>query len=77
MGHVSPEAQEGGLLAMVQDGDMITIDATRNRIDVDLSAEEISKRRASWKQPPYKVKTGVLKKFIDSVATASEGCVTS
>jgi dihydroxy-acid dehydratase len=77
VGHITPEAQEGGLIALLQDGDLITIDAANNKIDVDLSAEEIEKRRARWVQPEYKAKTGILKKFIDSVATASEGCVTT
>jgi dihydroxy-acid dehydratase len=77
VGHITPEAQEGGLIAMIRDGDIITIDAENNRIDVDLTAEEIEQRRAAWKQPAYKASTGILKKFIDSVATASEGCVTA
>jgi dihydroxy-acid dehydratase len=77
VGHITPEAQEGGLIAMIRDGDLITIDAENNRIDVDLTAEEIAQRRAAWEQPAYKANTGILKKFIASVATASEGCVTA
>jgi dihydroxy-acid dehydratase len=76
VGHITPEAQEGGLIGLLEDGDMITIDAVNNRIDADLSDEEIQKRRAAWVKPPYKASTGILKKFIDTVATASEGCVT-
>jgi len=76
VGHITPEASEGGLLGLIKDGDIITIDAIKNRIDVDLSAEEISKRKAAWVKPPYKATTGVLKKFIDTVSTASTGCVT-
>lgn len=77
VGHITPEASEGGLLGLLEDGDIITIDAENNRIDVDLSDEEIEERRQSWTKPPYKAQTGVLKKFIDTVATASEGCVTT
>ncbi|HBH24941.1 MAG TPA: dihydroxy-acid dehydratase [Cytophagales bacterium] len=76
VGHITPEAQEGGNIALVKDGDMITIDAVNNKLEVDLSDEELAKRKAEWKKPPYKATTGILKKFIDSVATASEGCVT-
>ncbi len=77
VGHITPEAQEGGMIGLIEDGDMITIDAVNNRIDVDLSDEEIEKRRKNWVKPPYKAKTGILKKFTDTVATASEGCTTS
>jgi len=76
IGHVTPEAFEGGLIGLVRDGDTITIDATQNLIEVDLTREEIAKRKKAWKKPPYKVKTGVLKKYIDSVSPASEGCTT-
>lgn len=76
VGHITPEASEGGLLGLIKDGDIITIDAIKNRIDVDLTTEEISKRKAAWVKPPYKATTGVLKKFIDTVSTASTGCVT-
>jgi dihydroxy-acid dehydratase len=77
VGHITPEASEGGLLGLVRDGDMITIDAVDNRLDVDLSDEEIAERRKDWVKPPYKVQSGILKKFIDTVSTASEGCVTT
>ncbi len=76
VGHITPEASEGGLIGLLEDGDIITIDSENNRLDVDLSDEEIEKRRKNWIKPPYKAQTGVLKKFIDTVATASEGCVT-
>ena len=76
VGHITPEAQEGGLLALVQDGDIITIDAVQNRIEVDLNADEIERRRSAWKKPAYKAGNGLLKKYIQLVATASEGCVT-
>ncbi len=76
VGHITPEASEGGLLGLLEDGDIITIDAVKNKLDVDLSIEEIEERKQNWTKPPYKAQTGVLKKFIDTVATASEGCVT-
>ncbi|MGH8248878.1 MAG: dihydroxy-acid dehydratase, partial [Gammaproteobacteria bacterium] len=76
IGHVVPEAQEGGPIALVQDGDRITIDATGNSISVDLSDAELDRRRAQWKMPPYKASRGTLYKYIRSVRPASEGCVT-
>ncbi len=77
VGHITPEAYEGGMIGLLQDGDIITIDATKNMLHVDLSDEEIAQRRKAWKKPISKATTGVLKKFIDSVSPASEGCVTS
>lgn len=77
VGHITPEASEGGLIGLLEDGDIITIDAVSNRLDVELSDEEISRRRKNWIKPPYKVQKGILKKFIDTVSTASEGCVTT
>ena len=76
VGHVAPEAQEGGTIGLLEDGDMITIDAEKNSISVDLSAEEIEKRRANWVQPPLKVSSGSLYKYAKIVSSASEGCVT-
>ncbi len=76
VGHITPEAQEGGPLALVRDGDKIVIDAGANKIDVGLSADELAKRRAAWKTPPYKVTRGTLYKYIKNVKSASEGCVT-
>ncbi|MGD9327773.1 MAG: dihydroxy-acid dehydratase [Cyclobacteriaceae bacterium] len=76
VGHITPEAQEGGLIALIKDGDKITIDAVNNRIDVDLTEEEISKRRENWVKPPYKYNKGILGKYIKLVSSASEGCVT-
>jgi dihydroxy-acid dehydratase len=76
VGHITPEAQEGGPIALVQDGDAITIDAEKNRIDVALSDAELSKRRAAWKAPAYKFTRGTLYKYIKNVKSASEGCVT-
>jgi dihydroxy-acid dehydratase len=76
IGHVTPEAFEGGNIALIRDGDTITIDANRNRIEVDLSDEELEERRKHWKQPAPKVTTGILKKYHDTVSPASEGCAT-
>jgi len=76
VGHITPEAQEGGNIALVQDGDLITIDAVNNTIDVALSEEELAQRRANWTAPPLKANSGILKKYIRSVSSASEGCVT-
>lgn len=76
VGHVTPEAQLGGGLAFVQNGDMITIDAVNNTLNVDLPDDELSQRQAQWSAPAYKVRKGVLYKYIKTVETASEGCVT-
>ena len=76
VGHITPEAQEGGTIALVENGDVITIDAEANEISVDLSDEELAERRAAWTAPPYKASQGTLYKYIKTVTTASEGCVT-
>ena len=76
VGHIVPEAQEGGPLALVQNGDMITIDAEKNTLSVALSEYELAKRKQAWTKPPYKFQKGVLYKYIKSVASASEGCTT-
>jgi dihydroxy-acid dehydratase len=76
VGHITPEAQEGGAIALVRDGDRIVIDSAANRIDVQLAADELSRRRAAWKAPPYKVTRGTLYKYIKNVKNASLGCVT-
>lgn len=76
IGHITPEAQDGGPIALVRDGDMITIDARQRSIDVDVDEAERSKRRAAWKAPPLKAQRGTLYKYIKNVKTASEGCVT-
>ncbi len=76
VGHVCPEAQEGGTIGLLRDGDIITIDAEKNCISVDLTDEEIAARRAKWKQPPLKVKRGSLYKYAKTVSSASQGCVT-
>ncbi len=76
VGHVSPEAQVGGPIAFVKNGDQITIDATKNTITVDVSDNEMEVRRAAWKAPELKFKRGVLSKYVRNVSSASEGCVT-
>ncbi|MBF8268466.1 MAG: dihydroxy-acid dehydratase [Gammaproteobacteria bacterium] len=76
IGHVVPEAQEGGPIALVRNGDIIIINAQNNAINVDLSDEELAQRRAAWAMPPYKASKGTLYKYIKSVKSASEGCVT-
>jgi len=76
VGHITPEAQEGGPLALVENGDIISIDASQNTISVKLSEEELNERRKKWKAPDQGIKKGVLKKYVQTVSTASEGCVT-
>jgi len=76
VGHVTPEAQLGGSIALVQNGDRITIDAEANRIDLALADGELARRRGAWKAPPFKATRGTLYKYIKNVKTASEGCVT-
>ena len=76
VGHITPEAQSGGMIGLLKDGDMITIDAKENSIHVELSNEEIRKRKEAWTEPPLKHKKGILFKYARTVASASEGCVT-
>ena len=76
IGHITPEAFDGGMIAFIKDGDIITIDAQENVINVDLSEEEISFRKSNWEQPERKYKTGILFKYSVMVSSASEGCVT-
>ncbi|MEE9552535.1 MAG: dihydroxy-acid dehydratase [Gammaproteobacteria bacterium] len=76
VGHVVPEAQEGGPIALIKTGDIITLDADDNVINVELSDEELGKRQAKWQRPPYKANRGTLYKYIKNVKSASEGCVT-
>ncbi len=76
IGHITPEAQEGGPIALVQDGDLIIVDAEARTIDVDVSAGEMERRKAKWKAPPLKARRGTLYKYIKNVKSASEGCVT-
>jgi dihydroxy-acid dehydratase len=76
VGHITPEAYEGGLIALVQDDDPIELDAVKNTITLKVSEEEIAKRKAAWKQPALKVTKGILFKYAKSVKNAAEGCVT-
>ena len=76
VGHITPEAFEGGNIALVKDNDIIEIDATKNFINVEISDEELAARRAAWKQPALKVTNGILFKYAKLVKNATEGCVT-
>ena len=76
VGHITPEAQEGGPVALVRDGDIITIDATTNVLDVEIPEAELRARRAAWSMPPFKATRGTLAKYIRLVKSASNGCVT-
>jgi dihydroxy-acid dehydratase len=76
IGHIVPEAQEGGPLGLIRNGDVITIDAETNTLSVDVSDAEMEKRRAEWTMPPYKATRGTLFKYIKVVKDASHGCVT-
>ncbi|MGH9611861.1 MAG: dihydroxy-acid dehydratase, partial [Bryobacteraceae bacterium] len=76
VGHITPEAQEGGPIALVQNGDRITIDAEKNLLMADIPDAELATRRKSWKMPPYKATRGTLAKYIRLVKSASLGCVT-
>ena len=76
IGHIVPEAQEGGPLALIKNDDRITIDAKNNTLNVNISDEEMERRRAAWQMPPYKASRGTLYKFIKNAKNASQGCVT-
>jgi dihydroxy-acid dehydratase len=76
VGHITPEAQEGGLIALVQDGDTILIDAKNKKLELKVVEQEIEKRKALWKAPAIKAKYGILKKYAHTVSSASLGCVT-
>ncbi len=76
VGHITPEAQEGGPLALVENGDRVTIDADGKRIDMDVSDEELARRRDAWVAPPLKHTRGTLGRYIRTVRSASLGCVT-
>jgi len=89
LGHIVPEAQAGGPIALVKDGDKITISADRRVIDLEVSEEEMERRRKAWKEPPLKYNHGTLYKYAKyssfqprqltarrNVLTASEGCIT-
>jgi dihydroxy-acid dehydratase len=76
VGHITPEAYDGGTIALVKDNDIIEIDATKNRINLNISEAELEKRKTEWKQPKLKAGKGVLFKYARVVKSAAEGCVT-
>jgi dihydroxy-acid dehydratase len=76
IGHVCPEAQEGGPIALVRDGDVITIDVSQRLLAVDVSSAVMERRRGEWRMPPYPATRGTLYKYIKTVRPASQGCVT-
>jgi dihydroxy-acid dehydratase len=76
VGHITPEAQEGGPLALVENGDRVTLDAENNRLDVELDEAQLTARREAWQAPPYRATRGTLYKYIKNVKSASLGCVT-
>ena len=76
VGHITPEAWDGGNIALIKDNDIITIDAVNNTLNLNITDEELAARRAEWKQLPPPVKSGVLYKYLKQVSNASEGCVT-
>jgi dihydroxy-acid dehydratase len=76
VGHVTPEAQEGGLIGLIQNGDIVKIDSINNRLDLLIDEAEIEARKAAWVKPAYRAKNGVMRKYIATVKSASEGCVT-
>jgi dihydroxy-acid dehydratase len=76
IGHVVPEAQLGGPIALVQDGDIISVDAVGNTIDLQVPANELERRKQGWTAPPLKAQQGTLYKYIKVVEDASHGCIT-
>ncbi|MEM7659782.1 MAG: dihydroxy-acid dehydratase, partial [Bacteroidota bacterium] len=76
VGHITPEAQIGGLIGLLKDGDHIIIDTANNLIEANISEAEIEARRATWQAPPSKAPRGILYKYAQLVRPASEGCVT-
>ena len=76
VGHIVPEAQTGGAIGLIENGDIIEINAESNTLNVLVSDEDLASRKANWKEPAYKFQRGVLYKYIKNVSTASQGCVT-
>jgi len=76
VGHISPEAAVGGPIALLEDGDVLHIDAERKQIDVELDVETLAARRAAWRRPPSPVTGGALAKYRAAVSSASDGAVT-
>ena len=77
IGHVSPEAMEGGVFAVIEDGDTITVDIPKRSIHLNVDEETLAARIAAWKQPPLKVKSGYLVKYCKTVSSAASGAVTT
>ena len=77
VGHISPEAAEGGMIAFIKDGDIIVIDAIKNEINVKLQKNELESRKKEWIKPELKYKSGILYKYSKLVSSASKGCITS
>jgi dihydroxy-acid dehydratase len=76
VGHVAPEAYEGGVIALVKEGDSITIDAKKRLIQLNVPGKELARRRRAWKSPKPRYTTGLLAKYVRTVSTASRGAVT-
>jgi dihydroxy-acid dehydratase len=76
VGHVTPEAQEGGAIGVIQNGDPVTLDAESNTITIDIPDSELQQRLDAFEPPPYKATKGILRKYIKTVSSASQGCVT-
>ena len=76
VGHICPEAQDGGNIALIEDGDSITIDAVNNTIDVNISEKDLMNRKSNWIKPNLKFNSGILYKYCKNVSNASNGCVT-
>jgi dihydroxy-acid dehydratase len=76
VGHVAPEAQIGGAIGLVQEGDTITIDIEKNLIQLNVSEQELAQRKAKWQAPPAKYPSGALAKYVRLVSTASRGAIT-
>jgi dihydroxy-acid dehydratase len=76
IGHITPEAQEGGPIALVQNGDVVVIDASKKLLQLEVSDAELDARKAKWTMPAYKATSGTLRKFIKNTTNASLGCTT-
>ncbi|HLT81100.1 MAG TPA: dihydroxy-acid dehydratase [Cyclobacteriaceae bacterium] len=76
VGHITPEAFDGGTIALIEDGDTIEIDVQNHRIDLLVDESTLAKRKAAWKQPPLNAKNGILLKYAKQVKNAAHGCIT-
>ena len=75
IGHISPEAMEGGPIALIEDGDIISIDIPNRKLELEVSDEELARRKAAWKKPEPKIKTGYLSRYAKLTTSASKGAV--